>query len=268
MSYGVMMLLAIDIGNTHTVLGLFNGDELSYSWRFQSNIDRTVDEFGMQVIAALSNVNVNRSDISFCIIGSVVPALSRVFTKLVDKYFHVKSLLIDTSCFVGIDIRVEDTNAVGADRIANALGALERVGAPCIIVDFGTATTFDVVAPDGAFEGGIIAPGLLVSARALFEHTAKLPHIELAEPTHVVGKNTSDAMLSGIMFGYVELVDGLVRRIKRDGGDGAYSNAKVVSTGGMSPMISHLSSEIECNVPDLTLRGLLAIGRRNGYGAL
>lgn len=258
-----MMLLAIDIGNTHTVLGLFKGNDLSHSWRFQSNIDRTVDEFGMQVIAALSNIGINRSEISLCIIGSVVPALSRVFTKLVDKYFHITPLLVDTSCLVGVQINVDDPTAVGADRIANALGALECVGAPCIIVDFGTATTFDVVAPDGAFEGGIISPGLLVSARALFEHTAKLPHIELAEPHCVVGKNTRDAMLSGIVFGYVELVDGLVRRIKRDG----YDNAKVVSTGGMSPMISHLSCEIGCNIPDLTLRGLLIIGRKNGYGA-
>ncbi len=255
------MLLTIDIGNTHTVIGLFKGDEFFQSWRLQSNSCRTVDEFALQVMSLFNHASVTFSDISFPIICSVVPELTRVFSKLVVKYIKKEPVLFDPADCGYIDIRVDEPSSVGADRIANAIAARAINKAASIVIDFGTATTFDLVSEDGAYEGGVIAPGILISAQALFEKTAKLPHIQLISPESIVGKNTRDSMRSGIVLGYASLVDGVVKRIRAEN----YENAKVIATGGFAFMLSAESSEVNNVIPDLTLRGLLEIAKYNGY---
>ncbi len=255
------MLLAIDIGNTHTVVGLFKGEELLHGWRLQSNTRRTVDEFALQIHALFSQANVNPDEFVFSIIASVVPELTRVFSKLVLKYFNCDPIIFSPELCKDMEIRVDNPDTVGADRIANAYAARVICGSPAIIVDFGTATTFDVLSPDGAYEGGVIAPGLLISANALFEQTAKLPHIQLVTPKSVVGKNTKDSMLSGIIYGYTSLVDGIIDRIRQSG----YREASVVATGGLAHMIAEESRNLDKAVSELTLCGLLEIAILNGY---
>lgn len=253
------MLLAIDVGNTHVVLGLYRGDELVSSWRLQSEASRTVDEFSLAVLSVLQNDSWAKEDIKNIVLSCVVPALSRVFVKLSRKYFGKEPLIVGPGLKTGMRISVDDPRTVGADRIVNAIAAKELYGAPVIVVDFGTATTFDVVGASGAYEGGVIAPGLVISAEALSSRAAQLPSIELSYPDRLIGKNTRDSMLSGIVYGYVGLVDGILKRIKAELGVAT----PVIATGGLAHLIVEGSDEMEEVSKELTLRGLRLIAEMN-----
>jgi type III pantothenate kinase len=253
------MLLVFDVGNTHTVFGLFNGRQLVSSWRVESDRQRTVDEYALQLLSLLSNAGVDRKSIDSIVISCVVPALTRVFSKLSQKYFELSPSVVGPDIKLGIDLDVDDPKGVGADRIVNALAARELFGAPSIVVDLGTATTFDVVGEDGRYKGGAISPGLVISAQALFDRAAMLPDIELKTPDMVIGRNTRDSMLSGIVYGYVALVDGMVDRLSRE----LTKQPAVVATGGLSRVISDQSVRIQKLVPELTLEGLRIIADLN-----
>lgn len=250
------MLLAIDVGNTHTVLGIYQGEHLGWSWRLESDRRRTVDEFALQIIALLEHEQLEMSAIDTVVLSCVVPVLSRVFTKLSQKYFGLDTVVAGPDRVCGMKVLVDEPSRVGSDRLVNALAAREFYGAPVIVVDFGTATTFDIVSTSGAYEGGVIAPGLLISAEALFEKAALLPNIELVRPDRVVGRNTQEAMRSGIFLGYVALVDGLVERLFDELG----MRPRVIATGGLSRAIAEESRYIEEVAPNLTLDGLRIIG--------
>lgn len=253
------MLLVVDIGNTNIVVGLYRDNELLQSWRLASDTKRTVDEFGLQILALLAHEQVEGPSIEQVAISCVVPALSRVFSKLSRKYFQREPLIVGPGLKTGIAIHMDDPRSVGSDRVVNAVAARERFGSPCIIVDFGTATTFDLVGSEGTYEGGVIAPGLLIAADALFERAALLPRIEICKPKSVVGKNTKDAMLSGIFYGYVSLVDGIISRLQ----EGLGNDASVVATGGLARSIADESKYIQEVIPELTLEGLRLIAGYN-----
>ncbi len=251
------MLLAIDIGNTHTVLGFFEGGALKQSFRIQSDAKNTVDEYAVQVLSLLRLNQIEPDMIRRVIIACVVPALTRVFTKLSTKYLNQTPHVVGLSTRTEMEIRYQGT--VGADRIVNAVAARKRFGQPCVVVDFGTATTFDVVGKDGAYEGGIITPGIGISADALFSRAALLPTIELAKPSTLIGKNTKDAMLSGLIFGYAELVDGLLTRIRAEIGQ----NMQVIATGGLATLIAAECKGVSTVVGELTLLGLHDLAEMN-----
>ncbi|MCB0347015.1 MAG: type III pantothenate kinase [Bdellovibrionales bacterium] len=253
------MLLAVDVGNTHVVLGLFVKGELAASFRLQSDVSRTVDEYAIDILTLLQAAGFKPEQISQIVISCVVPALTRVFSKLAVKYCSLQPLIVGPGVKTGMQIHCDDPRSVGADRIVNALAAKTLYGAPVVIVDFGTATTFDVVGPQGAYEGGLISPGLIISSNALFEKAAKLSSIELKTPNVLIGKNTADSMLSGIVFGYVGLVDGILDRLRQELG----SDLKIVATGGLASMIAEESEYITEVIPDLTLTGLKLVGDMN-----
>ena len=228
------MLLAIDIGNSQIVMGAYEGEELLGLWRLQSDSRRTVDEYALDVLGVIE-----KSGFSI-------------------KYFELDPLVIDAKSDLGIDIKVDDPSTVGADRVVNAIACKEIYGLPGVVVDFGTATTFDVIDSDGAYEGGIIAPGVLISSQALTEKAAMLPSIELAKPSTLIGKNTRDSMISGTFFGYVALVDGILGRLKKE----ISGDLKIIATGGVSRVIASECSEVHHIDPDLTLNGLRVIAQR------
>lgn len=253
------MLLAIDVGNTHVVIGAFRGDHLVASWRLQSDVDRTVDEYALEVIQLLGFHNL-RQDISSMILSSVVPALTRVFVKLAQKYFGFESLVVGPDVVLGMTINMDNVETVGADRIVNAFAAREYLGSPVVIVDMGTATTFDIVGHDGAYEGGLIAPGLNISAQALFSRAAMLPSIQIKHPKQLIGKNTHDAMLAGIVYGYAGLIEGIICRIKEEL---MVEKLNVVATGGLASLIAEDTPSVNRIFHDLTLQGLRLIARVN-----
>jgi type III pantothenate kinase len=253
------MILCIDIGNTHVVIGLFVEGELAHSWRLQSDSERTVDEYSLEILSLLNIGSIDRANINQVIISCVVPTLSRVFQKLSTKYFNKTALFVGPGLRTGLKIACDDPRSVGADRICNAVAAKELFGAPAIVVDFGTATTFDVISASGTYEGGIIAPGIVISANALFERAAQLPQIELSKATRLIGKNTKDAMLSGIFFGYQSLVEGVLNRVIAE----VSGKPIVVATGGLSSIFADESKFIDKLMPDLTLQGLQLIAKMN-----
>lgn len=253
------MLLAIDIGNTHVVLGVYRGEKLVGSWRLQSDQLRSVDEYAMSMLQMLEHSGVKPKDISTVILGCVVPTLLRVFTKLSRKYFGQEPLVVGPGLKTGMEIECDDPRTVGADRVVNAVAGKALYGAPCVIVDFGTATTFDVVNSSGVYEGGVISPGILIAAEALHTKAALLPSVELTRPSKVIGKNTRDSMLSGMFFGYVSLVDGILERIISELG----SKPSVIATGGLARGIAPESQHIEHVESELTLRGLQLVASLN-----
>jgi len=253
------MLLAIDIGNTHVVFGLYEGRELRARFRLQTNRGCTTDEYAIQILSLLRSSRVGPESVSQIILCCVVPVLTRVFTKLAAKYFDCDALVVGPGIKTGIQVSVDDPRSVGADRIVNAVAAKARFGAPVIVLDFGTATTFDVIGKSGDYEGGIISPGLLISAEALFNQAAQLPSIELKSPETLIGKNTHDSMLSGIVHGYTCLVDGLIERVHRE----EYPGAPVVATGGLSQLVAEHSTVVSEVVPNLTLEGLSLVAELN-----
>ncbi|MHC2993926.1 MAG: type III pantothenate kinase [Candidatus Atribacteria bacterium] len=253
------MILVIDVGNTHTVIGVYDDKKLLSYWRISTDLNKTEDEYGMLVKNLLSNSTLSLSDIKSVVISCVIPPVSWILKKMSIDYFKVSALIVGPGIKTGICIKTDNPKEVGADRIVNAIAAYKIYGGPVIIVDFGTATTFCAVDRDGIYLGGAIAPGLEISAEALFEKTAKLPKIELTKPKHSIGSNTITAMQSGMFFGYLGLINELIRRFKRELGE----DSLVVATGGQAELMGNESKLIDKINPLLTLEGLHMIYEMN-----
>jgi type III pantothenate kinase len=249
------MLLCIDIGNTNIVLGLYQGDALLTHWRISTDHERMPDEYAMLVANLFAYAGYNVKQVDDTIIASVVPSLTERFQEMVAQYFERDPLVVGTGTRTGVAIRYDRPQEVGADRVVNVAAAFKQYGGPACIVDFGTGTTFDALSAQGEYLGGAIAPGVRVAAEALFQHTAKLPRIDLQRPPHAIGANTVDAMRSGILFGYVGLVEGLVARFRTELG----ANMRVIATGGLAEVIARETPVIEFVDPWLTLKGLRLI---------
>ena len=252
------MLLAIDIGNTHTVVGLFDGGELQHRWRMASDSRRTADEFGILIRELCAQSGLEFKDIRGVVVCSVVPALTSALAEMAERLMGVAPVIVGPDLDLGITIDYFDPKEVGPDRLANAVAVSEIVKGPAIVVDFGTATTFDAITGEGHYLGGAIAPGVITSAENLFRRGALLPRVALDPPPNVMGKSTEEAMRSGIIYGAVGQVDEIVRRIIEEWGE----SPKVIATGGLAATIAAFSKTIEAVEPDLTLTGLAAIHRR------
>ncbi|MFC1915464.1 type III pantothenate kinase [Chloroflexota bacterium] len=246
------MLLAIDIGNTNITLGVFEGEELRTTWHIATSVHHMTDEYASLLLNLLHHQSLKTSDIKEIVMCSVVPPLVTTFEELFQRYFHVSPLVVGTGVKTGVRIRMDNPREVGADRIVNAAAAHHLYGGPVIITDLGTATTFDTVSKEGDYIGGAIASGISTAAEALFMQTAMLPRVELTRPERVIGTNTVSAIQSGLIFGYVGLVEGIVARIQRELGE----KATVVATGGYAELIAKETTAIDIVNPDLTLIGL------------
>jgi type III pantothenate kinase len=256
------MLLAIDSGNTNIVFAVFDDDgTVKGEWRASTDGNRTADEFGVWLEQVMHLSNLKRSDITAAIFATVVPATLFSLKTLCRTYFNCDPLIIgEDNVDLGIAVRLDNPNEVGADRLVNAIAAHERYNGPLVIIDFGTATTFDVIAGDGGYEGGAIAPGINLSLEALHQAAAQLPRIGVTRPGKVIGRNTVEAMMSGTFWGYISMIEGMISRIRDEFGE---PNLKVISTGGLAPLFAEYSDTIETADADLTLRGLLSIYRLN-----
>lgn len=254
------MLIAIDCGNTNTVFGVFDGDELAASWRCPTEPEKGADHYAKWLTASMAEKKMKAADIGAAIVAGVVPAMDGMLAQLCRETFGTEPLVVGTpGVDLGIKVMVDRPEEVGADRLVNALAVAERHVVPAIVVDFGTATSFDVVDGAGNFQGGVIAPGPILSVAALHAAAAKLPEIEVARPERVIGKNTVGAMHSGVYWGYVGLVEGLVARISAELG----GNVTVVATGGLAQLFTEATPVINSLDPDLTLYGLMYAYRRN-----
>ena len=253
------MLLVVDVGNTHTVCGLFAGDELRHHWRVVTEPERTADEFGLLLSNLFAFHGIKPEDINGMIISSVVPPMLQTLEEVAEIYFFIKPLVVGPGIKTGMPIFYDNPTEVGADRIVNAVAAYEEYHQALIVVDFGTATTFDYISAKGEYRGGAIAPGIGISMEALFQRASKLPRVELLKPKGVVGTNTVHSMQSGIFYGYVGLVDEMVSKMREE----THSDPKVVATGGWARLIASESQAIH-EVDDLlTLKGLKIIYQRN-----
>ena len=258
------MLLAIDSGNTNAVFGVFDGGTLRHQWRAVTDRERTAGDYSAWLTKAMGQGGLKPADISGAIIANVVPATQPALAELCRRTFGTEPLVVgEAGVDLGMRILVDRPEEVGADRLVNALGARERYEIPAIVIDFGTATTFDVVDGGGDFLGGAIAPGVNLCLDALHSAAAKLPRIEIEKPARVIGKGTVPAMRSGIYWGYVGLIEGLVARISAEMG----GNLTVVATGGLAPLFAEATPVIGRHDPDLTLYGLLHAYRRSAAGA-
>jgi len=253
------LIFVLDVGNTNTVLGVYEKDELKFHWRIETNRSKTEDEYGMLVKSLFEHVGIRFEDIHGIIISSVVPPIMFSLERMCQKYFHVNPLIVGPGIKTGLDIKYDNPREVGADRIVNAVAGIHEYGSPLIIVDFGTATTYCYINEKEQYMGGAIAPGIGISTEALYTRASKLPRIEIAAPDHIIGKSTVAAMQSGIFYGFVGQVDGIVSRMK------AYSKIepKVIATGGLASLIANESETIDHVDPFLTLKGLRLIYKRN-----
>jgi len=249
------MLLAIDIGNTDTTLGVFEDGELRATWHLETNIHRMADEYAALLLNLLRHQSLDTSDIKKIALCSVVPPLITTYEDLFRRYFNISPLVVGTGVKTGVRIRMDNPREVGADRIVDAAAAHHLYGGPVIIVDLGTATTFDTVSKEGDYLGGAIAPGINTAAETLFTQAAMLPRVDLARPKCAIGTNTISAMQSGIVFGYVGLIEGMVARIQKELGE----KAKVVATGGWAELVVRETAVFDVINPNLTLIGLRLI---------
>ncbi|MDI9569267.1 MAG: type III pantothenate kinase [Pseudomonadota bacterium] len=253
------MLLVVDVGNTNTVLGLFDGETLIHDWRIRTVVDHTVDEYGMLIYNLYKSSRIGAKRISDIIISCVVPPMLNILEPLCWKYFQLKPLIVGPGVRTGMPIHYDNPKEVGADRIVNAVAAFEKYRRDLIIVDFGTATTFDYVSAKGEYMGGCIAPGIMISSAALFERAAKLPRVELSKPKSIIAKDTVSSMQAGIMYGYAGLVDGIVRRMQAE----VRGNPMVIATGGPAKIVVPEAETIDVVDDMLTLEGLRLIHLRN-----
>ena len=253
------MLLAVDIGNTHITLGVFEGEKLGPRWRMATLIERTSDEFGLQMLGFFRHSGLIKDDIQAVIIASVVPTLTSGLLESFNKYLGLDALVVDAGIKTGVSIRCDDPRQVGADRVVDAAAVRALYGYPACIVDFGTATTFDAISDSGEYLGGAIAPGIEIAADALFHRAAKLPRVDIVRPPNVIGRNTQHAIQSGLLFGYVGLVQYMVNNFRLELG----SNMQVIGTGGLAETISRESDIIDVVAPWLTLEGLQVVWSLN-----
>lgn len=262
------MLLTIDVGNTHTVLGLFEGDEVIEHWRINTDPRRTADEIAV-VLQGLVNQSplLVETDISGIALCSTVPSVLHEMREMCRRYYgDVPAVIVEPGVKTGVPVRMDNPKEVGSDRIVNSLAAIHLFGGPAIVVDFGTATTFDCISPRGEYVGGAIAPGIELSIDALSKRGAQLHKIELVRPRHVIAKNTVEALQSGIIFGFAGQVDGLVDRMAEELSDNP-DEVKVVATGGLAPLVLEEARSIDTFEPWLTLHGLRLIYERNVGGS-
>ncbi|WP_409303673.1 type III pantothenate kinase [Peribacillus sp. SCS-155] len=253
------MIFVLDVGNTNTVLGVYNKEHLQYHWRIETNRHKTEDEYGMVIKSLLEHQGLSFTDFDGIIISSVVPPIMFALERMCQKYFNIKPIVVGPGIKTGLDIKYENPREVGADRIVNAVAGIHEYGSPLIIVDFGTATTYCYINEDKQYMGGAIAPGIGISTEALYSKAAKLPRIEIARPDDIIGKNTVAAMQAGILYGYVGQVEGIVGRIKAQSG----ADPTVIATGGLASLIANESTVIDIVDPFLTLKGLQLIYKRN-----
>lgn len=252
-------LLTIDIGNTNLTLGLYQGELLGPRWRLATDHERMPDEYGLQILGLFEHAGVVPADLCGICLASVVPPLTGRVVQACRVYLGKAPLVVDTGVKTGVTVLYEDPRAVGADRIVDAAAVQSLYGGPACVVDFGTATTFDAIDAEGAYLGGAIAPGIGIAAEALFTRTAKLPRVDLQRPPGVIGRNTVHAMQSGLLFGYVSLVEGMVARFRNELGPAM----KVIATGGLAEVVSQETAVIDIIAPWLTLDGLRLIWEMN-----
>jgi type III pantothenate kinase len=254
------VLLAVDVGNSNTVAGVFEGERLTHHWRVSTEAHRTSDEVALTLQGLLSFADLSlMRDVHGLAVASVVPAMTEVYREMADRYVRVPPVVVEPGIKTGLPLRVDNPREVGADRIVNAVAASVLYGAPSIVVDFGTATSFDAVDHDGIFVGGAIAPGVQISTEALSEKAARLPKVETVRPTAAVGRTTVAALQSGIVYGFAGQVDAIVTRISAELGPGVTT----VATGGLAPAVLEACQTLDHHDPWLTLKGLRIIWERN-----
>jgi type III pantothenate kinase len=253
------MLLTIDIGNTNLTLGLYQGEELGPRWRLSTEHDRMPDEYGLQILGLLAHASKSPADLSGVCLASVVPPLTSNLVQACNQYLLQDALVVDAGVKTGVRIRYENPKAVGADRIVDAVAVKHLYGGPACVVDFGTGTTFDAISSDGDYLGGAIAPGIGIASEALYLRAAKLPRVDFQKPPGVIGRNTVHAMQSGLFYGYLGLVEGMVIRFRQELGP----KMKVIATGGLAEIIANETDSIQIVAPWLTLEGLRLVWEMN-----
>ena len=246
------MLLAIDIGNTNIVIGAFSGKQLLNDWRISTNLNKLADEYGILIREMLKLSSIDHNAFEGIIISCVAPPLLSAMTKMCEKYFNISPVVVSVEEELGVQLLYDNPQEIGSDRIVNAIGAYAEYGGPLIVVDFGTATSFDAVSADGSYLGGVIAPGIGISADALFGRAARLARVELRRPRRVVGKNTAECIQSGFYYGFLGQMEEIIRRMKAEMGD----NPEVIATGGFAKFIAADSQLVDRIDANLTLKGL------------
>lgn len=254
------MLLTVDVGNTNITLGLFKGDKVFATFRITTQMARTSDEYGSQIAEMIARKGIDIKSIDDVIISSVVPKVMYSLNNGIIKYFGIKPIVVGIGTKTGIKINRTDPREVGSDRIVDAVAAYEMYGGPCIVVDFGTATTYDLIGPNGTFEAGVTSPGIKICAKALWNETAKLPEIEIKKPDSILGKDTISSMQAGIVYGYIGQTEYIIDKMKEESG---LDNLKVIATGGMGRIICENTDRIDIYNNELTLQGMRIIYEKN-----